>query len=369
MNKGIYIHIPFCKKKCHYCNFYSTTNINLKRDFVNAIKKEIKIKQSRFPNFFSKDSTFSLYIGGGNPSTFDIEELTHLFSAIKTMNLKFDEITVELNPDGVTEEKLILLKNFGVNRISLGIQSFLDNILTFLGRPHNAKEALKSIEAVSKYFTNFSIDIIGGIPVVERDWKIDYGFIKALLPPHISFYLLSIEEGTEFFNKVYIDEEQQASEYTNFCEFCKSLGYRHYEISNFCSKNNFSRHNLVYWKRCEYMGFGPSAASFIKHCDTEIRIINNKKIEAYLETPGAVEIEYLGEKEKLFEELFLPLRTDFGLKLTELTRKFPALETKLTTNIEKLIELKLLEKKGENIIIPEKHFLITNEIILKIIPI
>ena len=274
-----------------------------------------------------------------------------------------------MNPDGVTEEKLLLLKNFGVNRISLGIQSFSDNILTFLGRPHNAKEALKSIDTVSKHFTNFSIDIIGGIPHVERDWKIDYGFIKMILPPHISFYLLSIEEGTEFFNKVYIDEELQASEYTNFSEFCKSLGYRHYEISNFCINNNFARHNLIYWNRCEYMGFGPSAASFIKHSDSEMRIINKNNIETYLETPDAMEIEYLGEKEKLFEELFLPLRTDFGLKLTELAKKFPELNSKLTTNIEKLIELKLLEKKGEAIVIPEKHFLITNEIILKIIPI
>lgn len=363
--KGLYLHIPFCKKRCYYCTFYSQTDFTKKEDFLKALSNELAFKRVHYSDFFSEEETYTLYIGGGTPSLFDVRDFEVLLSRFYKLPLRYEEITIELNPDTVTQFKLKALKDLGVNRVSLGVQSFCDNVLDFLGRSHDSKVALKALEWVSKYFKNYSIDLIGGVSPIARDWSLEQSYIEEFMPPHISFYLLSWEEGNRFPNKFEIDEKVQEEDYFSFCSFLNGLGYEHYEVSNFCRDKRYAIHNLLYWTGRDYLAFGPSAVSFLK--ERKCRIKNVADIDQYLKEPQCCEVESLGESELFLENLFLPLRTSFGLNLKALETAFPKFYARIAFHIENLLKKGYLEKIDERIVIPERYYLIMNEIILWLI--
>ncbi len=258
MASGIYIHFPFCVSKCNYCAFYSSTNFAQEKQYYKRLKEQIIDSFS----FCEEDNPTTLYFGGGTPSLFDLSVMSDVILQYKS-RYNIEEITVEMNPAEVTQNYLFKLKEMGVNRVSLGVQSLNDIVLKFLGRRHSSKMAKDAIELVSSYFENFSIDFIISIP----NFTINYDEIEKLLKdikiPHISVYGLSVEEGTKFFNDgIVTSGEQFSTEYQEFSQFLTNLGYEHYEVSNFCKPKMQSKHNSKYWLHNNYLGLGSSAHSF-----------------------------------------------------------------------------------------------------------
>lgn len=365
MTKGLYLHIPFCKKKCNYCSFYSDTRLTKKDDFFEALNKEISYKRNLFEDFFKERGEVSLYIGGGNPALLNEKDLEKLFNLLGKLSFSFQEITIELNPENVTINKLKVIRSLGVNRISLGIQSFCDEVLSFLGRDHDRSITIKVLEDTANLFENYSIDLIGGISAVRRDWSLEFEYLKTFLPPHISFYLLSVEAGTEFYNKIIVDEDLQHKEYYEFCNFADVHGYEHYEVSNFCRDGRYANHNLLYWNGNDYLAFGPSAASFLKR--ENLRLKNVSNLDDYIKNPKDFYVERLTEKDAFLETLFLSLRTAVGISRENLKLKFPLFYKMIEGPIDDMKSNGYLVEHSGNLFIPEKYMLIMNEIILNIV--
>ncbi|GAB4436465.1 MAG: radical SAM family heme chaperone HemW [bacterium] len=365
MTKGFYLHIPFCRRKCHYCNFYSSVRTELKTQFFEALSKEIAYKRHRYDDFFSDCRDATLYIGGGNPALLTEKELEKIFFLLRGLPISFEEVTIELNPEDFSLEKLKFIRSLGVNRLSLGIQSFCGNVLQFLGRNHNRKGSLVAIETAAKLFDNYSIDLIGGLSFVERDWELEFDIIKNFLPPHLSFYLLSVEEGTAFYGKIKVNEEQQHKEYFSFCEFAAANSYEHYEVSNFCRDGKYSRHNQLYWDGSDYLGFGPSAASFLSN--KGLRLKNVADIDIYIKEPKFEETEVLTDRDRFMEALFLPLRTKDGVDLKSVAIKFPNLFARIEKHLKEMKAKGYLIDKGGRVIIPEERLLVMNEIVLNLV--
>ncbi len=371
MLKGLYIHIPFCNKKCNYCSFYSSSDLTEISPYLSALKEEVEIKKRLYPNFFdNKEAT--LYIGGGNPAILDIDQMQLLLKYLYSLNFDFIEITIEANPDSLTEQKLELYKDMGVNRLSLGMQSFDDRILTVLGRNHKSYEAKRAAEMVKKYFNNFSIDLIGGIDGfyrgehVRRDIEKDIKELENINPPHISFYLLSVEKGTPFYDSYEVLEEKQISDYEFFISFARDKGYIHYEISSYSKAGFECLHNQLYWERKDYLGFGASAASYLGK-DREIRIKNISDIKEYIKNPASFQTEQLKAADILFEMVFLPLRTKRGLFTDTIKESFPSCHKSILKNLNELKKAGFLEEENGKWSIREEKYLISNEIILEIL--
>jgi len=266
---GIYLHIPFCKQKCHYCNFYALASTKYRPVFVDSIISEIKSRV----NYLKNEPVNTIYFGGGTPSLLDAQEINRIFDVIK-QNYKLGpevEITLEANPDDLNRDKLLKLKNeTPVNRLSIGIQSFFDDDLKYLNRVHNATEALNTIKEANKVgFDNLTIDLIYGIPTLtEKKWKQNLELFFSFGIPHLSSYSLTIEPKTPL--KILIDkgkiiptsEEQSIKHFQILMEETASHNYIHYEISNFAKEGHYSKHNSIYWIGGHYAGFGPSAHSF-----------------------------------------------------------------------------------------------------------
>jgi oxygen-independent coproporphyrinogen-3 oxidase len=374
MTKGIYIHIPFCNRKCGYCSFYSVSDLKLKTGFLQALSEEITYKKEAYPLFFEGGEA-TLYIGGGNPELLDEFEIGRLFEITDKLPFKFSEITIEANPDSITDNKLKLYRQLGINRLSVGIQAFDDEVLRFLGRNHSLADAVKALDAAGKYFENFSIDLIGGTPTsgLERDWEKEFGYIERYRPSHVSFYLLSIEKGSDFFGNVVVDEDLQSLDYELFGRYMRDMDYDHYEISNFCKPEYECRHNQLYWERNEYMGFGPSAVTFVRtggspHSETqEIRIKNVSNINSYIRVPALSEIEVLSIDDSFFETIFLSLRMAKGLDIRRLEKIFPGRSAGLEERFINLERFGYIERCNYRWRIPEKHFIISSEIVLELI--
>ena len=320
MTISIYIHIPFCISKCNYCTFNSYPFKNFSDDFVfkyfEAVKKEI--------NHFKHDfSVKTIYFGGGTPSIvkekFIFEILNEIYKNFKIE--KNCEITIEVNPDSFSEKKAKLYKSFGINRISIGIQSFYDKLLNFLGRIHNSDQGIKSIENAYKFFENVSVDLIFGIPNQdEREIINDLENVINLNCKHLSYYCLSIEKGSKFFGKVKeIDDERFNKFYDLIIDFLEENQFFQYEISNFSKKGYRCKHNLTYWDYREYLGFGAGAVSFYQ----DKRWQNIKSPEEYVKNFNKKEYEeILDEKTEEFEYIFMNLRKVEGLNLRNFEYKF-----------------------------------------------
>ena len=317
---GIYIHIPFCKQACHYCNFHFATSLHYKNEFVAALLKEISLQN----DYLENESIETIYFGGGTPSLLAIEDLQLIIEQVKsvfTVSSK-SEITLEANPDDIDEEKLLLWKKAGINRLSIGIQSFFEEDLKWMNRAHNAQQAIDNLQLAVKHFDNISIDLIYGTPQMTDDkWKQNVDTAISLNIPHLSCYALTVEPKTPLDKMIRlqksenINPDKQSEQFLLLMKWLEAAGYEHYEISNFAKQGWRSRHNSSYWQGKKYLGLGPSAHSFngserqwnIANNNIYIESINNGKI--------SFEREVLTVTQKLNEYIMTSLRTTEGLNL------------------------------------------------------
>ena len=326
---GIYIHIPFCRSKCQYCDFYSVTNKEhrLMEQYRKAICQHIREAGAQAPDYLVD----TIYFGGGTPSFFGAEGMAAILTAIRK---SFDvssvaEITFEANPDSISDPLLRRLRNEGFNRVSLGIQCDDDEILKIIGRPHTYQQAVDAYKRIRrKGFRNVSVDLMYGLPGQSLiDWQDTLENVLQLKPEHISCYGLKVEEGTPLYEIQYeanlADDDTQADMYLHAIEILRGHGYRQYEISNFCRKGHVSRHNLKYWSGEEYLGFGPAAASdFGGRRFTGIRDIHGY-IDGVLSGGTVLEdVQEVPFRERAGEYLMMRLRTSMGIVPDDYERKF-----------------------------------------------
>ncbi|PLK44588.1 radical SAM family heme chaperone HemW [Emticicia sp. TH156] len=322
----LYIHIPFCRKACHYCDFHFSTNLNMKAEMAAAICKEIELQAG----YLSQKHLETIYFGGGTPSLLSPQELGDIFDTIKKYYTIADdaEITLEANPDDISQPLLKNLQALGFNRLSIGIQSFYPDHLLKLNRIHNASEAENSVKlAQDMGFENLTIDLIYAIPSESHAiWLNDLEKALALNVPHISSYCLTIEEKTVFgkwlkLNKIPpINEDFASEQFRILVDTLETAGYEQYEISNFCRNGRYSRHNSSYWKRHEYLGVGPSAHSY-NGVSRQYNIANNAAYLRAIQT-GTVPAEYelLSKADQLNDYLLTGLRTKWGCAIAEINK-------------------------------------------------
>lgn len=356
---SIYIHIPFCNSICTYCDFckifYNKKYIN---DYLNNLEQEIKVR-------YKSEIVNTIFIGGGTPSSLDDEELIRLMNIIEIFKLNDNyEFTVECNIESITENKLKIMKKYGVNRISIGVESFDNSIIKLLGRNHTKKDVYNKMEIVKRYFSNINIDLIYAAYDDINILKSDIDCFLKLDIPHISTYSLIIEDNTmlKINGMKNIDEDIDYEMYKYIEDTLEKNNYIHYEISNYAKNGYQSKHNLVYWNNEEYYGFGLSSTSYINN----ERITNTKNLRNYLNG------KYIGtsiseDKEiKMENEVMLGLRKLDGINLDRFKDKFNvSLED--IYNIDNLISEGYLVKEDNYIKINKKYMYISNEIIVRIL--
>ena len=337
---GIYVHVPFCRSKCQYCDFYSVTNKEdrLLDGYLDAVCQHIREAGQLAPQYVVD----TVYFGGGTPSFFGADGLARILTVIRKY---FDvshqaEITFEANPDSVSDKLLRRLRNEGFNRVSLGIQCDDDEILKKIGRPHSYAQAVTAVQRIRKAgFRNLSLDLMYGLPGQSlEDWEATLQNVLSLAPEHISCYGLKVEEGTPLYEyQKYCnlaDDDTQADMYLSAVEILRQHGYRQYEISNFCKKGNVSRHNLKYWTGGEYLGFGPDASSdYAGQRFSAVRDLHSY-IQGIAEgEPVLREVQQIPMRERAGEYLMMRLRLSSGLDPRAYERKymlpFAPLEKKL----------------------------------------
>jgi oxygen-independent coproporphyrinogen-3 oxidase len=316
---GIYIHIPFCKKACHYCNFHFSTSLQNAPELLKAIEKEIEIRSGEM-----NEEIKTIYFGGGTPSLIDNNAIANILTQIKkyfTINTNA-EITLEANPDDISIEKAKSWKDLGINRFSLGIQSFEDNYLQWMNRAHSASQSFEAIEIIRETgFENFSIDLIYGTPgQTTEGWTKDLQTAIDLKIPHLSCYALTVEEKTALHHliekgeKENVNPEEQAERFELLMKLTSDAGYCHYEISNFALPGYESKHNSAYWEGVPYMGIGPSAHSYdgIKR---KWNIANNiSYTKAILDNSPLFEEEILSKNDRFNEYCMTALRRSKGIE-------------------------------------------------------
>lgn len=357
--KSAYIHIPFCKSICSYCDFSKMYyNSNFVNSYLNALSNEIK-------EDYKGEILETIYIGGGTPSSLSIDELKHLFLITNTLNLSDNyEFTIECNIEDVTKEKLELFKNNKVNRISIGVQSFNNKILKYLNRKYDSEIILKKINLAKKYFDNINIDLIYAVNnETIDDLKKDLKMFLSIDIPHISCYSLIIEKNTILYNKneEYISEDLDRLMYDTI-EKTLSSNYCHYEISNYAKKGFESKHNLCYWNNKEYYGFGLSAASYIENK----RINNTRNLKKYIEFNRDKKEEILTKEDKIRYELILGFRKIEGINKKEFYNKYN-IDIHDLYNINELLKKGYLNEDDEYIFIPKEYIYVSNDILINFI--
>ena len=368
MNKGLYLHFPFCEKKCNYCNFYSLANLTLKESYVEGVIREIK-KLSPL-NFDT------VYFGGGTPSLLDGVELKNVLDAVFTHHkvVKSAEITVEANPLTLSrEKKLQELKKAGFNRLSLGVQSFCDRELEALGRGHTAENAINTVtSARTAGFDNISLDLMFAIPhQTPKSFEQTLDTAIALSPEHISVYALSIEDKTVFGvkqkrgeNLFLPNEDEEAEMYFLACNKLESAGYEHYEISNFAKASRHSRHNMKYWRGEEYVGIGASAHSYFNG----MRYSCPSDIKAFCQEAKTEDCYTNTLQDRAEEKVFLSLRLKEGLDLDSLEASYPVKRgVHFDSEVMELVRSGFCLYDGKTLSLTDKGFFVSNTIILKIL--
>lgn len=380
---GIYIHIPYCRQKCSYCNFYSVVSRKSVPDMVQAICREIQIRSigevnsavvAEIDKLVSiKHQVDTIYLGGGTPSLLDISLLMKLFETIYHYYEVSEEaqITLEANPDDITPENLYAWRQLGINRLSIGIQSFRPADLEYLNRVHTAQKAMDSILLARKYgFPDLTIDLIYGIPTLSNEqWLENLKQFTDLSIPHLSAYSLTVEPRTPLFQMIEkgkvkpVDEKQSTEQFEILMQFMQQHNYLHYEISNFCLPGHFARHNLSYWKGIDYTGFGPSAHSF----NGTTRQWNVSSINEYLEAikQGVIpaEQELLTLNNKYNETVMTGLRTMWGCDIRDINKQFGAnYEHYFINQIQKWINQSLIQQEGNIFTLTNKGKLLADGI-------
>jgi oxygen-independent coproporphyrinogen-3 oxidase len=366
----IYLHIPFCKQKCSYCNFHFSTSFNLKDEMLLAIKKEIGLRKDELENKTIK----SLYFGGGTPSVLSVDEIKSLIDEFQEY-FSFDkniEITLESNPDDLNKNFLKELSQTEVNRLSIGTQSFFDEDLRLMNRAHNASEAESSIKRAQDFgLENISIDLIYGSPTSNFEiWKENLDKTVELQVPHVSSYALTVEPKTALEKwiengKVPAPEEtEQNQEFHYMSDFLKKNGFDHYEISNFGKPGFHSKHNSAYWKSEPYLGIGPSAHSYNGSLERSWNMANNPLyIKNINQNIIPKETEILSEKDHFNEMMMIGLRTIWGVDLNKLNKNFSSeIIDYFNKESNSKIEDGLLTIENNHLKIPEKHWFLADGI-------
>jgi oxygen-independent coproporphyrinogen-3 oxidase len=325
---GIYLHIPFCRQACAYCNFHFTTSLRYKDDFVQALVKEITLQK----DYLGDEPLSTIYFGGGTPSLLSIGDCQQILDQVYStfMVSPGAEVTLEANPDNIFKEKLEGWKNLGINRLSIGIQSFFEDDLRWMNRAHNADQAFQCIEESQKAgFHNLNIDLIYGSPrLSDERWQQNVETAYAYKVPHLSCYALTVEEKTPLYKQIKlhkkedVDPDKQARHFQLLMQWLKEKGYEHYEVSNFALPGCRSHHNSSYWRGEKYLGVGPSAHSF-NGISRQWNVANNMNyIEAINKGLLANEVEVLTPDQQLNEYIMISLRTMEGMDLERLARNW-----------------------------------------------
>ena len=324
---NLYFHYPFCKQACHYCNFHFSTNSKNKDTLWETMKKELVLRSKEI-----SEPIESIYFGGGSPSLLNPKAIEDLIKLIK-LHFKLEdhlEVTLEVNPDDVTADYLSGLKKAGINRLSLGVQSFIDKDLVLMNRAHNNSQSLNALEIISKTFTNYSLDLIYGMPYSSlAEWEENLKTALGFNPPHISAYALTVEEKTALYHNVkkgkvvLLPEEAVEKQYQLMVQKLESLGYINYEFSNFGKPEFFSRNNQNYWQGKSYVGIGPAAHSFDGKNIRKWNVSNNQLyINSIKEGKLPFEEEQLTLKDRYNEYLMTGLRTTHGISLLHVQETF-----------------------------------------------
>lgn len=360
---GLYIHIPFCHSKCSYCDFYSGLNPEKSAGYADAVIAELRLRRTEIKEPFT-----TIYIGGGTPSSLPVDDLHRIINSVKAYvdTSVVDEFTVEVNPEDVTNSLLADYRDMGINRISMGVQSFDDTLLQSINRRHSARQALDAISLLRSGDWNYSIDLMFGIPgqSMER-WRMDVDRLMAIRPPHFSAYLLSYEPGTRLYAMLQTGKVEEATEnlatamQQYITETAQQNGYRHYEISNYALPGKHSCHNSAYWTMAPYLGIGASAHSY----DGTVRRINPANIRKYISslTRGTIAAETEEESaDEIFNDYIITgLRTATGLNLDTLRGKFP--QHYITGLLEAAAPIiksgRLILAGNDQLSIPEAHWL------------
>lgn len=360
---GLYLHIPFCHSKCSYCDFYSGLRPNAVEEYIDALIAELSMRSNEIAEPFT-----TIYIGGGTPSILPVEELIRLIDGINAIveTSKVEEFTIEANPEDIDREKLRSYRQLGINRVSIGVQSFNDNLLKSINRRHSADQAMNVIRCLKDDAWNFSIDLMFGLPnQTIDDWRNDVATLIQILPPHFSAYLLSYEPGTRLYAMLQAGKVEETPEYLAdemqqiITTAAQENGYNHYEISNYSLQERHSRHNSAYWTMTPYLGLGASAHSF----DGDVRRINPADIKKYLNAIRNGNIVATIEPETLDERfndyIITGLRTLNGLSLEILKQHFPAKYVdEMLKEAKPLIASEQLVVTADNrLYIPQCHWL------------
>ena len=356
---GIYIHIPFCKQKCYYCDFHFSVSLSRKDALLQSIIRELELRKAEI---LQKVET--IYFGGGTPSILSMDEIN---SILETIYRNYDviespEITLEANPDDLNLKKIKELAASKINRLSIGIQSFFDEDLKYMNRAHTAKEALNSLTLAKQYFDNITIDLIYGIPnMTDARWKENLDIVFNLKIPHISAYALTVESKTALASFIKkgkyppLDEDQAKQHFEILSEKTKEHNYIAYEISNFGKENYFSKHNTSYWQGKHYLGIGPSAHSY-NGTTRSWNIANNAKyIKSIQQNILPLEIEQLSKNNRFNEMIMTGLRTIWGVSLAQIEKDF-GLDYKenLIKKIQKYLQNKTLKLNHNILLITKK---------------
>lgn len=374
---SLYIHIPFCVKKCRYCGFYSTAyTARSADDFVHAVVHEAR----RYAIDFDRRLFHTLYVGGGTPTALTSSQFGRIVTGIKDSFhfVDYPEFTVEANPNSITEHDLAFFLQLGVNRLSLGVQSFSDELLHTLGRLHSSRQAAEAFtRARQAGFKNIGIDVIYGIPgQTAAHWEETLNEALELQPEHVSAYALSLEEGSDFKRDVETarlvlpEDDQVAAMYERAVRSLVRAGYRRYEISNFAKPGFECRHNRQYWEQGEYLGLGPAAWSFL----SGRRFHAIADVHAYCERlrSGSTVIEgdeVVGDRQSAAETLMLGLRMDNGVALERLERAFGRLESeRIKLRLQQLTDLGLTRVRDGRLTLTTRGMLVSDEVIRKLAP-
>ncbi len=324
---GIYIHIPFCKQACHYCDFHFSTSMKKKDEMILAIAKELQLRKREF----QKELVETIYFGGGTPSVLTSDEINFLIQEVYTNYTVVEkpEITLEANPDDLSEERILELSKSKINRLSIGIQSFFEDDLRMMNRAHNSVEAKKCLEFATKHFDNISLDLIYGIPGMSNErWKQNIETALSFGIPHISSYALTVEPKTALSKliqtgKIAKPNDDSAQEhFAILVETLESNDFIHYELSNFGKANYFSKNNSAYWLGKKYMGIGPSAHSY-DGISRSWNVSNNTLyLKSIQENKLPSEIEILSLSDRYNEYIMTGLRTIWGVSLERVENEF-----------------------------------------------
>ena len=370
---GIYIHIPYCRQACHYCNFHFSVSHRNRKAFVDALMQEMSMQVDFFWDIGETGAINTVYLGGGTPSVLENDELSKLFNHLdKVFSIAgASEVTLEANPDDLTREKLLFLRDTPINRLSIGVQSFHEEDLRYMNRLHNTAQALESIELAQQLgFDQLTLDLIYGTPTMnDRQWEENLNRIVHMGIPHLSAYALTVEEKTALHYLIRqgraddVSEEQSARQFELMCAVLADAGYAHYEVSNFGRPGHYGLHNLSYWTGRPYLGMGPSAHSYTGRR----RLWNPANTSLYIQSIQKGELPASGEtlslEQACNEYVMTSLRTMWGCDLSRIRDQYgKSLARQVEQNAARHLQQGMLHRSDDHLLVTQQGKFFTDGI-------